>query len=69
MESRCAPKRIEKFLGIAHVLAMVAPPAGGREKGTSHLAFVFISNCIRIDRGKVWRPSSFPVSEHMWRAE
>ena len=29
IESLCAPKRIEKFLGIAPGLVMVAPPAGG----------------------------------------
>jgi hypothetical protein len=34
---------------------------GGREKGTSHLAYAFVFKCLRIDRGKVWRPYSFPV--------
>jgi hypothetical protein len=63
MESLWAPKQIEQFLGMAAVVVPVVPSAGGREKGTSHLAYVFVSRCLRIDQGKVWRPNSFPVSE------
>jgi len=69
MESGCAPKRIEKFFGMTHVVVLVVPPAGGREKGTSHLASVFASSFLRIAPGKVWRPYSFPVSETVCMAE
>ena len=53
---------------MAFVLVLVLPPTGGREKGTSHLAYVFDSSCLRTERGKVWRPYSFPVSEPVRRA-
>jgi len=62
MESRCAPKRIEKFFGMAPVVVLVSPPARGSEKGTSHLASVFAFSCLIIARGKVCMPYFFPVS-------
>jgi hypothetical protein len=36
MESRWAPNQIKEFVGMAHVLVLVLPPNGEREKGTSH---------------------------------
>ena len=71
MEYRWAPNRIEMCLGMVPVLVLGLPPIflGGGEKGTSHLASVFDSNCLRTEREKVWRPCSFPVSEPVWRAE
>ena len=69
MESRCAPKRIEKFFGMTPVVVLGSPPTGGSEKGTNHLASVFASSCQRIARGKVWRPYSFLVFEPLCRAE
>ncbi len=69
MESRCAPKRIEKFFGITPVVVMGSPLTGGSEKGTSHLASVFACSCLRIARGKVRRSYSFPVSEPVCSAE
>jgi hypothetical protein len=50
MESRCAPKRIEKFFGMIPLVVMDVPPAGVREEGTNHLASAFVSSCLR----KVW---------------
>ena len=69
MKSRCAPKRIEKFLGMAPVLVPFGAPGWVRVKGTNRLASVFASSCLRIARGKVCRPYSFLVSEPVWRAE
>ena len=51
------------------MMVLVSPPAGAKEKGSSHWAAVLASNCLRLDRGKVCRPYSFPVSEPVWRAE
>ncbi len=48
---------------------LVVPPAGGRAKGTNHLASEFTSSFMRMDRGKLCRPYYFPVSEPVWRAE
>jgi len=53
MESLCAPKRIEKFFGIAPALVLDVSPLGVRAKGTSHLASVFPSSCLRTARGKL----------------
>ena len=69
MESRCAPKQIEKIFKMVPVLVLIVPPAGAREKGTNHLASAFASSYMRIARGKVWRPYSFPVFEPVCRAE
>ena len=69
MESRWAPKRIEKFLGMAPILVLVSPSAGAREKGSSHWAVVFASNYPRMDRKNVCKPYYFHVSEPVWRAE
>ena len=41
MESRWAPKRIEKFFGMVPVLVLDASPLGVRAKGIIHLASVF----------------------------
>ncbi len=69
MESRCAPKRIEKFFGMTPMVVLVSPPIGGSEKGTSHLASVFASSCLRIAHGKVCTPYSFLVYEPVCKAE
>jgi hypothetical protein len=69
MKSWCAPKRIEKFFGMAPVLVLVVAPGWVRAKGTNHLASAFASNCLRIARGKMRRLYSFPISKFVWRAE
>ncbi len=53
MESRCAPKRIEKFFGMTPVVALFVPPAGVREKVASHLASALASSYLKIAHGKV----------------
>ena len=53
MESRCAPKRIEKFFGMLPVPVLDAAPPGVSAKGTSHLVSVFASSYLKITRGKL----------------
>ena len=44
MESRWAPKRIEKFFGIASALVPDVSLSGVRAKGVNHLAYVSENN-------------------------
>ncbi len=69
MESRWAPKRIEKFFGITPALVLDVSLPGVRARGVNHLASVFPSSCLRTVRGKLCRPYSFPVSEPVCSAE
>jgi hypothetical protein len=59
---------MEKFFGSVFSEEMVESPEVVRQKESHHVAVSDASSWRRMERGNIWRPSSFPVSEPMWRA-